>query len=236
MYDFPMSAPIDLHGSSAVAPDRRARRRMETIDEILVIAVQVMTEEGVNGLSLSEVARRLGVKPPSLYKYFDSLHEVYDELFRRGQLDHLEVMKAAMTDASPGLEALSAGLDASGRWCLEHRAVAQLLFWRPVPSFEPSPDAFAPSRDMVALQRHCLADAVAAGQLGEAADSEDALSVISILLVGTLSQALANEPDQPWGSGRFSPHFHHLLDLLPVLYPPTPMPARPKARRSSRPS
>ena len=52
---------------TAPAPgDRRARRRQETIEEILAIADDVMTEEGVNGLSLSEVARRLGVKPPDL--------------------------------------------------------------------------------------------------------------------------------------------------------------------------
>ena len=37
------------------------------MEEILEIAEQVMTEEGVNGLSLAEVARRLGVQPPSLY-------------------------------------------------------------------------------------------------------------------------------------------------------------------------
>ena len=44
--------------------DRRARRRQETIEEILDISEAVMTEEGVNGLSISEVARRLGVQPP----------------------------------------------------------------------------------------------------------------------------------------------------------------------------
>ena len=43
-----------------------------------------MTEEGVNGLSLAEVARRLGVQPPSLYKYFPSLMAVYDALFDPG--------------------------------------------------------------------------------------------------------------------------------------------------------
>jgi AcrR family transcriptional regulator len=220
MYHVPMAKPPDALDGAVVAPDRRARRRIETIDEILLIAVQVMAEDGVNGLSLSEIARRLGVKPPSLYKYFDSLHDIYDELFRRGQLEHLDTMKAAIADAAPGLAALSAGLQASGRWCLEHGALAQLLFWRPVPSFEPSPDAFAPSRIMVALQRRCLADAVDAGQLGHDANSDEAVYLISILLTGTLSQALANEPDQPWGKGRFSPHFRRLLDLLPVLYPP----------------
>ena len=70
-------------------PDRRARRRQETIEEILDIALEVMAEEGVNGLTLSEVARRLGVQPPSLYKYFDSLMTLYDGLFRRGQEAHL---------------------------------------------------------------------------------------------------------------------------------------------------
>ena len=29
----------------------------------------------------------------------------------------------------------------------------------------------------------------------------------SIMIAGTLSQAMANEPDLPWGEGRFSPLF-----------------------------
>src|SRR5579864_2900201 len=98
--------------------DRRSRRRQETIEEILAIAEAVMTEEGVNGLSLSEVARRLGVKPPSIYKYFDSLRAIYDALFERGQRTHLEIMRAAMARAEPGLDTLAAGLEASCRWAL----------------------------------------------------------------------------------------------------------------------
>lgn len=204
-----------------LSPDRRARRRRETIDEIVAIATEVMTEEGVNGLSLSEVARRLGVKPPSLYKYFDSLHSLYNELFRRGQLEHLQVMQAAITGKKPGLTALRAGLDASGRWCLENRALAQLLFWRTVPSFEPSPEAFEPSRAMVDLQRHCLADAVAAGELGKGGATDEAVYLISTLITGVLSQALANEPELRWGKGRFTPLFPKLMDMLPLLYPPS---------------
>ena len=219
LYHGGMSLTTGATTGTAASRDRRARRRRETIDEILAIAVDVMTRDGVNGLSLSEVARRLGVKPPSLYKYFDSLHAIYDELFLRGQLEHLEVMRAAMAEAPPGLAALRAGLDASGRWCLEHRAVAQLLFWRPVPSFEPSPDAFEPSRAMVDLQRRSLADAVAAGELGAAANNDEAVSLVSILITGVLSQALANEPDLPWGQGRFTPLFPQLMDMLPALYP-----------------
>jgi AcrR family transcriptional regulator len=199
--------------------DRRARRRQETIEEILDIATDVMTQEGVNGLSLAEVARRLGVQPPSIYKYFPSLMAIYDSLFRRGQLEHLEVMRQAMAGAEPGLDALTAGLEDSGRWALANRAIAQLMFWRPVPSFEPSAEAFAPSIEMVSLQRTAMADAVAAGQLGPEADSEEAVSLVSTLIVGVLSQAMANEPDLEWGQGRFTPTFPKLMKLLVAAYP-----------------
>jgi len=201
-------------------PDRRARRRQETIEEILDLAETVMIEEGVNGLSVSEVARRLGVQPPSIYKYFPSLLAVYDALFERGQHAHLEVMRAAMADATPGLDALTKGLEASGRWALANRAVAQLLFWRPVPSFEPSAQAMAPSVEMVAIQRQALADAVRARELGPDADSEEAVYLVSTLITGVLSQAFANEPDVPWGEGRFTSVFPKLMQLLSAVYPP----------------
>ncbi len=213
-----------------VAPervDRRARRHQETIEEILEIALEVMGEEGVNGLSVAEVARRLGVQPPSIYKYFPSLLAIYDALFRRGQVEHLEVMRHAMTDAEPGLASLMAGLEASGRWLLANRPTAQLMFWRPVPSFEPSVEAFAPSVEMVTLERARLAEAVIAGQLGPEADSDEAVYFLSTLIVGVLSQAMANEPDLEWGNGRFTPLFPKLMKLFAAAYPvPTAAPSQ----------
>jgi AcrR family transcriptional regulator len=210
----------DMTRDTPVRPDRRARRRQETISEILDIARDVMTEEGVNGLSLAEVARRLGVQPPSLYKYFPSLMAIYDALFLDGQRENLQAMRAGMEGADSGLDALIAGLEASGRWCLANRAVAELLFWRPVPSFRPSAEAFAVSTEMVELQRGVLADAVAQGQLGRGANDESAIYLVSTIIVGVLSQAFANEPDLPWGEGRFTPMFATLMRLLPAAFPP----------------
>lgn len=211
-----------MPSTEVAGSDRRTRRRQQTIDEILAIAEDVMNADGVNGLSLSEIARRLGVKPPSVYKYFDSLMAIYDAHFARGQLAHLEVMRSAMADANPGLGALSAGLEASGRWCVAHPAIAQLMFWRPVPGFEPTAEAMAPSIEMVRLQRRALADAVAAGELGPGADSDEALWLTSVLVSGVVGQTLANEPASPWGKGRFSSLLPKLLGTLPTLYPPGP--------------
>jgi AcrR family transcriptional regulator len=214
------SAEVETPPESVEArPDRRARRRQETIREILDIARVVMTEEGVNGLSLAEVARRLGVQPPSLYKYFPSLMAIYDALFLEGQRENLEEMRRAMQRGTSGLDALIAGLEASGRWALANRAIAELLFWRPVPSFHPSPEAFAVSVEMVGLQRGALADAVTRGELGPSANDEEAIYLVSTMIVGVLSQAFANEPDLPWGEGRFTRLFATLMRLLPAAFP-----------------
>ena len=211
------SEPVD----AAPVLDRRAKRRQATIEEILDIAEQVMTEEGVNGLSIAEVARRLGVQPPSLYKYFGSLMAVYDALFRRGQEANLEVLRTAMDGARPGLSALHAGLEASCRWGLANAHLAQLMFWRPVPNFVPTAESMASSQEMVDLQRRALADAAAANELGPGADTDEALYLVSIFVSGIIGQAIANEPELPWGSGRFTPWLAKLGDILLATYPPT---------------
>ncbi len=210
--------------------DRRARRRRETIGEILEIATEIMAEQGVNGLTLAEVARRLGVQAPSIYKYFPSIMAVYDALFERGQAEHLEVLRQAMAAGEPGLDALTVGLEASGRWALRNQALAQLLFWRPVPSFEPTAEAMAPSEEMVALQQKAIVDAVTAGQLGPEA-IKDGVFLVSILIKGVLTQAMANEPQLEWGQGRFSPTFPRLMKLLPAAYPPPARAERPQRRQ-----
>lgn len=210
------------HGAGPQGPlDRRARRRQETIDEILDIALDVMTEEGVNALTLAEVARRLGVQPPSLYKYFPSLMSIYDALFHRGQVEHLQVFRQALADAEPGLPAVTKGLEASGRWMFANPAIAQLMFWRPLPNFKPSDEAFDPSLEMVGLIREALSDAVDARQLGPAARSDEALNVLSILIAGLMSQAMANEPRLPWGEGRFTSLFPKLMDLFILAFAPS---------------
>ncbi len=54
---------------------------------------------------------------------------------------------------------------------------------------------------------------------GPAADEEGAVYLVSTIIVGVLSQAFANEPDLPWGKGRFTPMFARLMRLLPAAFP-----------------
>ncbi|MGY1711243.1 TetR/AcrR family transcriptional regulator [Geodermatophilus sp. SYSU D00758] len=203
-------------------PDRRARRRRETIDEILELAVDIMAEQGVTGVTMAEVARRLGVQPPSLYKYFPSLMSLYDTLFQRGHAEHRDAVKAAMDAAPPGMATVIAAAEATGHWAVAHPMLTQLMFWRPVPGFTPSAEAMAPSVEMVQLYASALACAVEAGELGAEAAGSEGVAMLSTMIAGVMSQHLANEPEMGWGEGMFVPLLPRLVRLLPHAYPPRP--------------
>jgi AcrR family transcriptional regulator len=190
-------------GRREIVGDRRHRRREQTINEILDHALVAMGEAGAAGLSMASVARRMDVKPPSLYKYFASLNDVYDALVARGHAQNLNVVRAARDASGPGLPALRACGRASARWAVENPVLAQLLFWRPVPGYQPSAGAFADALAVVELLRVCLVEAVQAGELAPEADIDQVLDLVSIAHFGTISQHLANDPHGGWPDGRY---------------------------------
>ena len=209
--------------------DRRSRRRQETIEEILDIAEAVMAADGVNALSLSEIARRLGVQPPSLYTYFPSLMALYDALFERAARAHVAQSSAALAAAPPGLAAVVAWGEAETRWAVEHQALAQLLYQRAVPSFVPSEQAMAPHMSAWRDLQGALREAVRLGELGPGADSDEAAWLVIIWNNGIFALTAANEPGCAWGEGRFTPHFPKVVTLLTSVYPP---PAKPRRTRA----
>ena len=70
--------------STTTSSSRRDRRHAESAEEVVVVAVGVMTETGAAALTLGEVARRMGIRTPSLYVYFRSKAALCDEIFARG--------------------------------------------------------------------------------------------------------------------------------------------------------
>lgn len=110
------------------------------------------------------------------------------------------------------------GLESGGialvRWCVENRALAQLLSWRPVPGFQPSADVFAASAEQMTLVRAEFGAAVSAGQLTPAADSDTAVRLWTVLISGLIGQQIANEPGESFETGRFTSLSQEALDML----------------------
>jgi AcrR family transcriptional regulator len=109
--------------------------------EILDAAWQLARTQGLAGLSLRDVARKIGLRPPSLYWYFDSKHAIYDAMFAEGNRQLLA--RLAKQDWPTDPRAL---LRLCARVFVEFSAEDveryQLLFQRPVPDFEPSPASY----------------------------------------------------------------------------------------------
>jgi AcrR family transcriptional regulator len=230
-------------GSPTVAvADRRHRRRQETIEEILDIAAQIMAEQGVAGLSVGEIARRMGIRPPSVYVYFPSKHALYDALFARGArllLAAMQEVLAAMQEVTAALPARPATLkeillpaaQAFVRWSVEHAAYAQLLFWRPVPGFTPSPQAYRAATELVELGRGRLKSLQDAGLLRAEVPVEQIERDWTILVSGVVSQQLSNAPEQGFDEGRFTAAIPGLIAMFADHYsPPTPAPQTSRQR------
>lgn len=208
--------------SEALPLDRRHRRRLETIEEVLDHAVRIMAEEGVAGLSLGEIARRMGIRPPSLYVYFPSKNALYDALFARGWQLLLDRYRGYGEDHPPVEDDLAAIMLRFGtefvRWSIENFAYAQLLFWRPVPGFRPSEEAYEPAVELVEDSLARLRGLQERGLIRPDADIQAVQRDWTALISGVISQQLANAPDEPFESGRFTAALPGLAAMFAAHY------------------
>jgi AcrR family transcriptional regulator len=211
--------------TGTVQLDRRQRRRQETIEQVLDVAVDVMTEQGAAGLTLGDVARRMGIRPPSLYGYFDGKHALYDALFERGWRTLQDVLRVATADRADPLDALQTGTVALVRWAVEHPAYSALMFWRPVPGFVPSARAYAPAVELDADGRAQVVRLRDTGVLPADVDVDRAYRAWTALANGVITQQLANAPDQPFETGIFTAVLPDLIDMW-LAHFRTPPPAR----------
>jgi AcrR family transcriptional regulator len=192
--------------TGTVPVDRRQRRRQETIEQVLDVAVEVMADQGVAGLTLGEVARRMGIRPPSLYVYFDGKNALYDALFERGWRELLTVL-IAVRERPPSPSAEQDFLTFSAtfvRWAVEHPAYAPLMFWRPVPGFTPTEQAYLPAIEIQRLAREFLAEMQRRGGLRADVDLDLAYRTWTSATSGVMTQQLSNAPGEPFGTGTFT--------------------------------
>ena len=181
--------------------DRRAERREATVAEILEAAWELARTQGLAGISLRELAQKIGMRPPSLYWYFDSKNAIYDAMFAQGNRQLLErIANVDWPDDAKGILRLSAR--GFVEFSTENIERFQLLFQRTLPGFEPSPEAYALAMEVVQQMRARLA---AAGLT-----DPRAFDVWTALVSGIASQQIANEP----GGNRWVRLIDEMVDVF----------------------
>jgi AcrR family transcriptional regulator len=177
-----------------------AERREARTAEIVAAAWKLAAVEGIGGFSLHGLARELGIRQPSLYEYFDSKLALYDAMFADGNRRLLARFDTLELPDDPR-RALKLFMRTFVDFALEDIPRQELLFARPIPGFEPSPESYAVA--LAALNR--------SGALLRAAGmrAQGDIDCVVAMVGGLIAAQNSNEP----GGDRWARHLDRLIDL-----------------------
>jgi AcrR family transcriptional regulator len=172
--------------------DRQAERRKATRREILDAAWDAAHETSLAGLTLRDIATRVGMQQPSLYSHFAAKNAIYDAMFGQAWQALLDFFKDNFDDLP---REPRERLITIATWYFDF-AVAdparhQLMDVSVIPGFHPSPQAYAPALEAYAMLQRDLR--------GMGATSDADADIFTALIGGLISQQLANDPGgQRW--------------------------------------
>jgi AcrR family transcriptional regulator len=171
--------------SGGTMRDRRAERHQETVEEILTAAWRLARAEGLAGLSLRELAGEVGMRPQSLYTYFDSKNAIYDAMFAQGCRQFAERQPRAelVGDARADLRVIGRFFV---QFCGEDPVRYQLMFQRTIPGFEPTAASMAISIESLAvIERHLASVGI---------DDPRDVDLYTAIGTGLADQQISNDP------------------------------------------
>ena len=172
--------------------DRQAERREATRREILDAAWDAAHQTSLAGLTLRDIAARVGMQQPSLYSHFPSKHAIYDGMFEQAWRAFLDHIKDAAADlpAEPRAR-LAAIAEHYFDFAVADLARHQLMDVSVIPGFHPSPQAYAPAVEVYGLMQAELR--------GMGITTDQDADIYTALVSGLVSQQLANDPGgQRW--------------------------------------
>lgn len=85
-------------GKARRKPQTKAERRAETTEQILDAAEYLFSKHGLHGVTLKDVAKRVGVHHTLLNYYFDDKQKLFDEVFARRAVVTNEVRMQALNE------------------------------------------------------------------------------------------------------------------------------------------
>jgi len=176
------------------------RRREAKTASIVAEAWKLAEEHGIGGLSLHALAKAVGMRQPSLYAYFDSKLALYDAMFADGNRQ-LQEQLASLDLPTDLRDAVKVFMGAFVDFAVADAARCELLFHRPIPGFEPSPESYAIAQAVLSRAGELLA---AAG-MSEPGDVDCFVAMIA----GIVDAQTSNDP----GGDRWTRHLDRLIDL-----------------------
>ncbi len=185
--------------------DTRAVRREATKARILEAAWRLAERDGLAAVSLRDIADEVGMRAPSLYRYFPSKNAMYDAMYAESVVMLGEAVNGRPKSADPR-RALRQRLDRLFRFLTREPLRFQLIDQRPIPGFAPTPESFALSVTNIGELHKDLARA--------GVHSERAADMWRALALGIVNQQLSNDP----GGTRWTRLIDDTVDMFLAYY------------------
>ena len=163
----------------------REARREAARAKLLATAWEMVREDGLAALSLRQLAKRAGITTPTVYAYFDAKNAILDAMFADAAEAFAET-RVDLPDLGSPLDHLVSDVHRFAAFCTSDVARYQLLFQRPIPGFEPSPESYAHAVRALNLTRKYLAENGVTGSRN--------LDLWTAVTTGLVDQQIANDP------------------------------------------
>lgn len=107
--------------------NRRTRNSLSR-NEILNVAEQIVRNDGVDKLSMRNIAKKLSCSVASPYAHFENLEEIIKNLIIRGEVILIGMLKKAVGEANNSFEELAEIAKAYWRFAQENKGLHILMF------------------------------------------------------------------------------------------------------------
>lgn len=139
------------HSRAAVGAPQPGKKGIDR-QQVLNAARELCNEHGVDGLSIKEVADRLGIRPPSLYAHFDGLTELRKELAHWGH----RLLAQRLRDSAVALTGANGVIAAAKAYLAFVRDEPGLYSSTVAPGAMSDPDSRDAAREWIAVLQRLL--------------------------------------------------------------------------------
>jgi AcrR family transcriptional regulator len=189
---------------------RVKQRTPQLRDRVLRVAVAMLADEGVAGLTARRVAQDAGTSIPAVYELFGDKAGLVREIFFEGFRQLLDRLRAVPETADPRAD-LIAVATVLRRFARDNPQLSQVMFSRPYKDFGPGPDEEPANGSVREVLVGRVRRAVDAGVIAGAPTD-----IAHVLLA--LAQGLAAQEAAGWlGSSAASTHRRWALAFSAVL-------------------
>jgi len=97
-------------------------------ESIIITAIEVLYESGINGMTTKEIAKRQNISEPAIYRYFNGKKAIIKEIFKRYSLYDEKIKNTIIDNAMEGKEGIKFFCKAYAEYYQNYPEITTVMF------------------------------------------------------------------------------------------------------------